>query len=222
MTIWNVLLVEDHAIVRQGIKSLLEEEADIIVVGEAGDGSQAVRLVEQLRPDIVLMDLSMPGMDGVEATRQIRARFPDIRVVVLSMHENEEYVFRVLRAGASGYVLKRATTSELVLALRAVAAGSTFLSPAISEILIGDYVQRAKASDQRDEILDILTPREREVLQLIAKGFSNRQIAERLQISVKTVETHRGNMMSKLDIHDRAGLVKFAFDSGLITFDVPD
>jgi RNA polymerase sigma factor (sigma-70 family) len=212
----RVLLAEDHAIVRQGIKALLEEEADI-VVGEASNGHEALDKAYELHPDIVLMDLSMPGMDGIEATRQIRERFPGIRVVILSMHENEEYVFRVLRAGASGYVLKRATTTELVLALRAVAAGSTFLSPSISAILIDDYVQRAETQDSGNEALGALTSREREVLLLVAQGFTNREIAERLHISAKTVESHRGNLMSKLDAHSRADLVKFAVDNGLMT-----
>ena len=215
----SVLLVEDHAIVRQGIKALLAEEPDIVVVGEAGDGGQALALVQELRPDIVLMDLSLPGVGGIEATRQVRERFPETRVVVLSMHESEEYVYRALRAGASAYVVKQSTSTELALALRAVAAGSTFLSPAISDILIDDYVHRVEAQGRDHEALDVLTPREREVLHLIAQGYNNRQIAERLQISIKTVETHRGNMMSKLDVHDRAGLVRFAMESGLITFE---
>jgi two-component system response regulator NreC len=215
----RVLLAEDHAIVRQGIQSLLEEEEDIVVVGQVGDGSAAVIEAERLRPHIVLMDLSMPGVGGIEATRQIRERLPETRVVVLSMHEGEEYVFRVLEAGASGYVLKRATTTELVLALRAVAAGSTFLSPSISKLLISDYVQRAQTQKRDDESIEMLTPRERQVLGLIVQGYSNRQIAEHLHISIKTVETHRGNMMSKLDIHDRAGLVRFARESGLITLE---
>jgi two-component system response regulator NreC len=213
----NVLLVEDHAIVRQGIRAILEEEADVAVVGETGDGSRALELIELHRPQIVLMDLSLPGLGGIEAIRQIHGRFPGVRVVVLSMHESEEYVFRALRAGAAGYVVKRSTSTELVLALRAVAAGSTFLSPSISAILINDYVQRADSQGRDDEALDILTPREREILQLIAQGLNNRQIAGRLHISIKTVETHRGNMMSKLDVHDRAALVQFAIESGLIT-----
>jgi two-component system response regulator NreC len=219
LTKLKVLLVEDHAIVRQGIRSLLEEESDILVVGEAGDGSQALEQAERLSPDIVLMDLSMPGVGGIEATRQIRERFPAMRVIVLSMHESEEYVFRVLQAGASGYVLKRATTTELVLALRAVAAGSTFLSPSISQILIGDFVQRATSRQRDQEVADLLTPRERQVLQFVAQGYSNRQIAEQLHISIKTVETHRGNMMSKLDVHDRASLIRYARESGLITLE---
>jgi two-component system response regulator NreC len=163
------------------------------------------------------MDVSLPTLDGIEVTRQICDRMPQVRVLMLSMHDNEEYVFRALQAGACGYVLKQSTSTELVLALRAVAAGSTFLSPDISQILIGDYLRRAETREDTEEALDILTPRERQVLQLITKGFNNRQIAEKLQISIKTVETHRGNMMRKLDVHDRAGLVKFAMDSGLVT-----
>jgi len=203
--------------VRQGIKALLAEEPDITVIGEASDGSEALLLAERLQPNVVLMDLSMPGLGGIEATYQFRQRFPTMPVVVLSMHDSEEYVFRVLRAGASGYVLKQSTSTELVLALRAVAAGSTFLSPAISQILVDDYIHRAETRERDDEALSILTPREREVLQLIATGLNNRQIAEWLHLSIKTVETHRGNMLRKLDLHDRAGLVKFAMDKGLIT-----
>jgi two-component system response regulator NreC len=219
MSTLKVLLVEDHVIVRQGVSALLDEEPDIAIVGEASDGSQALALVQKLRPDIVLMDLSLPGLGGVEATRQIRELYPGVRVLVLSMYDSEEYVFRALRAGASGYVLKQSTSTELVLALRAVAAGSTFLSPSISQILISDYMRRVETQQSDDEALSILTPREREVLQLIAQGLSNRQIAEKLHISVKTVETHRGNMMNKLDVHDRAGLVKFAMDSGMVSLE---
>jgi two-component system response regulator NreC len=213
----KVLLVEDHVIVRQGIKALLDEEPDITIVGEAGDGSEGLLLAQKLKPDIVLMDVSLPALDGIQVTRQICDRMPEVRVLMLSMHDNEEYVFRALQAGACGYVLKQSTSTELVLAIRAVAAGSTFLSPDISQILIGDYLRRAETRSDTEEALDILTPRERQVLQLITKGFNNRQIAEKLQISIKTVETHRGNMMRKLDVHDRAGLVKFAMDSGLVT-----
>jgi two-component system response regulator NreC len=212
-------MVEDHALVRQGVKALLDEESDITIVGEASDGSQALVLAQQLRPDIVLMDLTLPGLGGIEATRQICERYSDMKVVVLSMHDSEEYVFRALQAGASGYIVKSSTSEELVLALRAVAAGSTFLSPKISRILIDDYMRRAKTHESDEEALSILTPRERELLQLIATGLTNRQIAERLHVSVKTVETHRGNMMRKLDVHDRAGLVKFAIDSGLISLE---
>jgi RNA polymerase sigma factor (sigma-70 family) len=215
----RVLLVEDHAIVRQGIRALLDEEPDIAIVGEAADGNQALALAQSLRPEIVLMDLNLPGLSGIEATRQVLQLLPDVRVLVLSMYDSEEYVFRALRAGASGYVLKQSTSTELVMALRAVAAGSTFLSPGISQILISDFMRRADAQTTTDDALSILTPREREVLELIARGLTNRQIAERLHISIKTVETHRGNMMQKLDVHDRAELIKFAIDSGVISID---
>jgi two-component system response regulator NreC len=215
----KVLLVEDHAIVRQGVRALLDEEPDIVIVGEAADGNEALALAQSLHPDIVLMDLNLPGMSGIEATRQLRQLAPEMRILVLSMHDGEEYVFRALRAGASGYVLKQSTSTELVLALRAVASGSTFLSPSISQILISDFVRRAEIQETDAEVLEILTPREREVLELIVRGLTNRQIAGRLHISIKTVETHRGNMMQKLDVHDRAGLVKFAIDHGVISVD---
>jgi two-component system, NarL family, response regulator NreC len=215
----KVLLVEDHAIVREGVRALLDEEPDIDIVGEAADGSEAVALAQTLRPDVVLMDLNLPGVGGIEATHQLRQLFPDVRVLVLSMYDSEEYVFRALRAGASGYVLKQSTSAELVLALRAVAAGSTFLSPSISQILISDYMRRAQAEEPNGAALNILTPREREVLHLVAHGLTNRQVAQRLHISIKTVETHRGNMMQKLDVHDRAGLVKFAIENGLISIE---
>lgn len=213
----KVLLVEDHVIVRQGVRALLAEEADISVIGEAGSGSEALAMIQKLKPNVVLMDIGLPDISGIQITQQVRERFPDVKVIMLSMHDNQEYVFRALRAGANGYVLKQSTTTELVLALRAVAAGSTFLSPDVSQILISDYVHRAQSQDHAQQALDILTPREREVLQLIVRGFSNRQIAEQLHISIKTVETHRGNMMSKLDVHDRASLVKFAIDNGLVS-----
>ncbi len=211
----RILLVDDHALVRQGLRALLEEESDLTIVGEAEDGQQAINLATQLEPDIMLMDLSMPGMSGIQATQQIRERFPHVRVVVLSMHENEEYVFQVLQAGASGYVLKRSTTTELVLALHAVAAGSTFLSPAVSDILIGDYVRRS-ITRGADETPGTLSARESAILQLIAQGFNNRQIAEQLHISIKTVETHRSNLMRKLDAHDRAELLQIAREQNLL------
>jgi DNA-binding NarL/FixJ family response regulator len=215
MTPLKVLLVEDHILIRQGVRALLEKEPDICVVGEVGDSDEALSLAERLQPDIVLMDISLPGIGGIEATRRIHERFPTMRILVLSMHKSEAYVSHALRAGASGYVLKQSTAAELVLALRAVAAGGTFLSPAISQILISDYVRHAETSE-RGDTLDVLTPRERQVLKLIATGLSNRQIAQKLHVSIKTVETHRGNMMGKLGVHDRAGLVACAIKGGLI------
>ena len=214
----KVVLVEDHIVVRQGIKALLSDEPDIEIVGEAGNGREALPLIAALLPDVVLMDISMPGLNGIEATWQIRQRFPQVKVVILSMHANEEYVFQVLRAGASGYVLKQSDSSEVLTAIRAALAGGSFLSPPISRAVIDDYVRRAEARGQDSE-LDLLTSREREVLQLLAEGLSNREIARQLNISVKTVETHRGNMMSKLGMDSKTNLVKYALRKGWATFE---
>jgi two-component system response regulator NreC len=209
----RVLLVEDHVVVRQGLKALFADEPDVEIVGEADDGRAALRYVSELQPDVVLIDISMPGMNGIEATRQIRQNYPDVKVVILSMHSNEEYVFQVLRVGASGYVLKQSDSSEVLTAIRAALAGGSFLSPPISRAVIDDYVRRAEARGQGND-LDLLTPREREVLQLLAEGLSNREIAEQLSISVKTVETHRSNMMSKLGVSSKTELVKYALRKG--------
>ena len=214
----KLLLVEDHIVVRQGIKALLSDEPDIQIVGEADNGREALALVETLQPNVVLMDISMPGMNGIEATRQVRQRYPEVKVVVLSMHANEEYVFQVLRAGASGYVLKQSDSSEVLTAIRAALAGGSFLSPPISQAVINDYVQRAESRGRGDD-LDLLTSREREVLQLLAEGLSNREIAEQLSISIKTVETHRGNMMNKLGVSSKTELVKYALRKGWATLD---
>lgn len=209
----KILLVEDHVVVRQGLKALLNGEADIEVVGEAANGREALQLVSDLQPDLVLMDISMPGLNGIEATRQICQHYPGVEVVILSMHSNEEYVFQVLRAGASGYVLKQSDSSEVLTAIRAALAGGSFLSPPISRAVIDDYVRRA-ATRGRSDTLDLLTPREREVLQLLAEGLSNQEIADQLSISVKTVETHRGNMMKKLAVDSKTDLVKYALRKG--------
>jgi DNA-binding NarL/FixJ family response regulator len=212
----RVLLVEDHVVVRQGIKALLADEPDIEVIGEADNGREALEYVAQLRPDVVLMDISMPGLNGIEATRQIKQAYPEVKVVVLSMHSNEEYVFQVLRAEASGYVLKQADSSEVLTAIRAALSGGSFLSPPISRTVIDDYVRRAEARGQAKE-LDLLSSREREVLQLLAEGLSNREIAAQLSISVKTVETHRSNMMNKLGVGNKTELIKYALRKGWAT-----
>jgi two-component system response regulator NreC len=209
----RILLVEDHIVVRQGLKALLSGEADIEVVGEADNGREALQRVSDLQPDVVLMDISMPGLNGIEATRQICRHHPGVEVVILSMHSNEEYVFQVLQAGASGYVLKQSDSSEVLTAIRAALAGGSFLSPPISRAVIDDYVRRAEARG-RSDTLDVLTPREREVLQLLAEGVSNQEIADQLSISVKTVETHRGNMMKKLGVDSKTDLVKYALRKG--------
>jgi len=214
----RVLLVEDHVVVRQGLKALLADEPDVEVVGEADNGRQALRRVSELQPDVVLMDISMPGLNGIEATRQIRQHYPDVKVVVLSMHSSEEYVFQVLRAGASGYVLKQSDSSEVLTAIRAALVGGSFLSPPISRTVIDDYVRRAEARGQGND-LDLLTGREREVLQLLAEGLSNREIAEQLSISVKTVETHRSNIMSKLGLNSKTEMVKYALRKGWVSLE---
>jgi two-component system response regulator NreC len=214
----TVLLVDDHVVVRQGLKALLADEPDIEVIGEASNGREALDRLAELEPDVVLMDISMPGLNGIEATRQIQQRYPDVRVVVLSMHANEEYVFQVLQAGASGYVLKQSDSLEVLTAIRAAVAGGSFLSPPISRTVIEDYVRRAEARGQADD-LEMLTSREREVLQLLAEGRSNREIAEELSISIKTVETHRSNMMNKLGLGSKTELVKYALRKGWAMLD---
>ena len=209
----RVLLVEDHVVLRQGLKALFADEPDVEIIGEANNGREALRWVQELQPDIALMDISMPGLNGIEATRQIRQHYPEVKVVILSMHVNEEYVFQVLQAGASGYVLKQADSAEVLTAIRAALSGGSFLSPQISRVVIADYVRRAEARG-RESGANRLTPREREVLQLLAEGLSNRAIAQQLAISVKTVESYRSSMMSKLGLSNKTELVRFAFRQG--------
>ena len=214
----RVLLAEDHTIVRKGLRSLLDAESDIEVIGEAEDGREAIRKVEQLHPDVVVMDIAMPGLNGLEATRRIKKLFPDVEILILSMHATEEYIFHILQAGALGYVVKQSAPSELVSAIRNVWQGELFLSPTISERVLAEFIRRGEAIAQQDSY-DQLTDREREVLQLIAEGHSNREIAEALHISVKTVETHRGHVMDKLDIRGTAGLTRYAIRTGVISLD---
>jgi DNA-binding NarL/FixJ family response regulator len=209
----KLLLADDHVVMRQGLKTILAEETDLEVVGEADNGREALRLVSEMRPDLVLMDISMPGLNGIEATRQIRQNYPEIKVVILSMYASEEYVWQVLRAGASGYVLKQSDLTVVLTAIRAALSGETFLSPPLSRTAIDEYASRAEARGQADD-LELLTAREREVLQLLAEGLSNQEIAGKLSISVKTVETHRSNMMHKLGVKDKTGLIKYALRKG--------
>jgi two-component system response regulator NreC len=212
----RVLLAEDHTIVRKGLRSILDAEDSIEVVGEAEDGRAAVEAVEHLRPDVVLMDISMPGLNGLEATRQIKHRAPHIRVLVLTMHTNEKYILQILQAGASGYLVKQAAVEELISAIQAVHRGDAFLSPSISKKVVQRYVQQGQAMAEEDSY-ELLTPREREVLQLIAEGHTNRDISEILHISIKTVEVHRANLMKKLDLHSAAELTRYAIGKGIIS-----
>ncbi len=214
----TVLLADDHTILRQGIRTLLETQPDMEVVGEATNGREAVELARQLRPLVILMDISMPLLNGLEATRLIKKELPAVQVVVLTMHENEEYLVNILQAGATGYVLKQAADRELIEAVRIASRGDTYLYPRIARLLVTDYLRRVETGvpDERDAAYDTLTQREREILKLIAEGHTNKEIAELLVLSVKTVENHRYSLMNKLNAHDRGELIKYAIRVGLI------
>jgi two-component system response regulator NreC len=200
----RVLIADDHTVVRSGVRLLLETELDIVVVGEARNGGEAVTLAETLQPDVVLMDIAMPDMDGMEATRQIKAAWPQINILGLTMHRTDEYFFEMLKAGASGYVLKGADTSDLIAAVRIVHQGEVFLYPTMAQRLVQDYLRRVKQEDDSDPAL---SPREREILQLLAEGYSSKEIAEKLVISPSTVHTHRSNLMDKLGLSTRYELI---------------
>jgi two-component system response regulator NreC len=208
-----VLIADDHTIVRSGVRMLLEAEPDIKVVGEALNGLEAIELAESLRPDVVLMDITMPVMDGLEATSQIKTRFPQINVLVLTMHRSDDYFFEMLKAGASGYILKGAKTSELINAVRIVQGGEVFLYPSMTQKLVQGYLQLA---DWDNEGEPSLSPREKEIFRLLAEGYSNKEIAEELVISPSTVHSHRGNLMDKLGLGNRRELIQYARKSGLI------
>ena len=214
----RLLLADDHAVVRSGLRMLLQAQPDMKIIGEAETGQEAIRRVAELRPDVVLMDIEMPGMNGIEATRRIKAEAPATAVLALTMYEDDQYFFEMLRAGASGYVPKRAAPDELVSAIRAAGRGEVFLYPSLAGRLVRDYLQRGPAGEG-DAPNDELTPREQEVLTLIAEGYSNNEIADRLVISAKTVDRHRENIMRKLNLHNRVDLVKYALRKGLIGLD---
>jgi len=214
----RTILVEDHHLVRKGISALLEKASDVEVVGEAADGYEAVELAEQLSPDVVVMDIAMPRLTGIQAAEQIRALKLGIQVVVLSMYSEETLVRQALRSGVKGYVLKNSVAAELLLAIRAASRGEVYLSPAVSGPLVQDLL-RLDVEGQERTPFDRLTCREREVLQLIAEGHTNTAIAQVLHLSVKTVEKHRGSLMSKLEVRDVAGLVRMAIKHGLVFLD---
>jgi len=208
----RILLADDHALVRAGFRALLQN-LGMEVVAEANDGAEALRLIDAHRPDVVLMDVAMPGLNGLEATTHVTRKFPGVRVIILSMHANAEYARRAVRAGAAGYLLKDASTSELELAVKAVARGEAYLSPAVSKHIIADYAQSVGSQGSS---LEHLSPRLREILQLIAEGYSRKDIAQKLDISVKTFDTYRAQLMEQLDIHDVAGLARYAARMGLV------
>jgi DNA-binding NarL/FixJ family response regulator len=210
----RILLADNHTLVRAGIRSLLEALPGVHVVGEAADGREALTMTKERQPDVVFMDIAMEGMNGLEATRRVVKNHPRTRVIILSIHCNEEYVSQALRAGASGYMLKDAAPAELEIAINAVGNGATYLSPTVSRRVVDDYLRRVGANAMP---METLTPRQREVLQLVAEGCSTKEIARKLDVSIKTVETHRMQLMERLDIHDIAGLVRYAIRSGLVS-----
>lgn len=210
----RVILADDHTILRDGIRALLADEADIQLIGEAEDGRAAVRMACELKPDIVIMDIAMPLLNGLEATRQIKRHLPETEVLILSMHDNEEYIRQVLAAGAMGYILKDAAARELIEAIKTVRRGEAVLSSAITRLVIEDYLRWGGVQPQDEN--GNLTPREREVLQLIAEGYTNKAIADILCLSIKTVQAHRANLMGKLDLHDRGELIKYAIQKKII------
>ena len=210
----RILLADDHSLVRAGIRALLQKISNVQVVAEAENGREALELIGKFKPDIALMDIAMPELDGLTAAARVAKEFPEVRVIILSMHSDQEYVLRALRAGAKGYLLKGARTSELELAVTAVARGETYLSPAASIHVIDDVVRRASGETRP---LERLTARQRQVLQLIAEGHTRKQIAQALKIRAKTVDTFRAQLMEGLNIHDVAGLVRFAISEGLVS-----
>ncbi len=212
----RVLLADDHTLVRAGIRSLLEDIPGVAVVGEAGDGQAALQMIEKLLPDLVIMDIGMPLMSGLQVAARVSELFPSVKVLILSMHNNEEFVLEALKSGAAGYLLKDASTLELHLAVEAIARGEIYLSPGVSRQVVSSYMSRLNG---QVDPLSVLTARQRQVLQLITQGFTTKEIAKELNISISSAETHRARLMERLDIHDIAGLVRFAIQNGLDTQD---
>ena len=212
----KTILADDHALIRAGLRALLERNQDIQIVGEANDGRELVKLVEELQPDIVVADIGMPNLNGNEAAQQITAKHKSVGVIMLSMHSDEAYVLRALKAGAKGYLLKESAESDLIAAIRAVHQGKAFFSPAISKLLVEDYIRMLRDKNIEDSY-DLLSPREREILQLVAEGKSNKDIAGILNVSPYTVETHRANILQKLNLHSVPELILYAVRKGVIS-----
>lgn len=212
----RIVLADDHTILRSGLRAVLERHPDLQVVGEAADGRQALQCTEQLHPDVIVMDVAMPILNGIEAARQIAAKHPEIAIVVLSMHADEGYVLRALKAGARGYLLKDSAEGDLITAIHAVTEGKAFFSPAISRMLVDDYMRQLQQRGVEDSY-ELLTNREREILQLLAEGKSNKDIARLLDLSLYTVETHRSNLLSKLNLHSVPELMLYAIRKGVIS-----
>jgi two-component system response regulator NreC len=217
----RLLLVDDHAVIRTGLRMLLESQRDMVIVGEAASGLEALDLTAQLKPDIIVMDITLPDISGIEATRRIKRVYPEIAIVALTIHEDEQYFFEMLQAGATGYVPKRAAPDDLIYAIRAAATGEIYLYPSLAKALVSDYLSRRDAGPEPGELdeqlIAQLTAREQEVLELLAEGLSNEGIADRLVISRHTVARHRENLMRKLGLHNRSELVKYAIRKGMIS-----
>ncbi len=212
----RIVIAEDHTILREGLRSLLSYNSEFEIVGEAEDGREAIRCVEKFKPDLILMDLSMPRMNGMEAISEIKKRFKETKILVLTVHKTEEYILATLKAGADGYILKDSTHAELMMAVKNVLSGKQYISPGISEKVIEGYLEGRKTLKARTA-WETLTQREREILKLIAEGYKNKEIADELCISVKTVEKHRANLMEKLDLHNVQALTTFAIERGLVS-----
>ncbi|RJQ58402.1 MAG: DNA-binding response regulator [Desulfobacteraceae bacterium] len=211
----SVFIAEDHTILRQGLKTLLNENDDLEVVGEAADGLEAIRGLQGLSPDIALLDLSMPRMDGLSVIKEVKRQNPETKIVALTMHKDEEYVLEAFRSGANGYCLKSSSQNELLMAIRSVLSGKTYVSPEVSEKVLEGYLETKKRIKERSS-WDTLTQREKEVLKLVGEGYRNKEIADYLCISVKTVEKHRANIMQKLDLHSGSALTAYAIEKGLV------
>lgn len=213
----KVLIADDHSIVRDGLRALFRRTQEFSIVGEAADGETAVRVASLKKPDVAILDISMPKLNGIEATRIIKQRYPNMKVLILTIHEDEEYVYQIIRAGANGYMLKNAEKKEILAAVRAVLNEEPFFSPGIGKLIIEKFIKRAKEQEEpKSAQKHVLTTREQQILQLIAQGLTSREIATKLFLSLNTVNTHRGNLMQKLDIHDTASLVRYALHHGMV------